>query len=225
LKILIVAATASEVEFKVKHRKRKGVPVPVNEPFNQDVDLLITGIGAVPTAFFTTRFIEQYQLVLNIGIAGSYSAKYPIGSVVCIKKDAFGDYGIDDRGKFKTLVENKLIDEDEAPFQGGVLVNKYLKGNFKPKKIPLVMGVTLATASGSEKIISQIKNLWGPDIETMESAAVFYVCAMLEVPFVCIRSISNMVEPRDKSKWEIKKAIDNLSLFTKNFINELPDNI
>jgi futalosine hydrolase len=87
------------------------------------------------------------------------------------------------------------------------------------------MGVTLATASGSEKIISQIKNLWGPDIETMESAAVFYVCNMLEVPFVCIRSISNMVEPRDKSKWEIKKAIDNLNLFTRNFINELPDNI
>ncbi|MHC1705555.1 MAG: futalosine hydrolase [Tenuifilaceae bacterium] len=225
MKILIVAATASEVEFKVKHRKRKGVPVPLNEPFNHDVDLLVTGIGAVPTAFFTTRFIEQYQLVLNIGIAGSYSSKYPIGSVVCIKKDAFGDYGIDDRGKFKTLVENKLIDEDEAPFQGGVLLNKYLKGSLKPKKIPLVMGVTLATASGSEKIISQIKSLWGPDIETMESAAVFYVCNMLEVPFVCIRSISNMVEPRDKSKWEIKRAIVNLNLFTRNFINELPDNI
>jgi futalosine hydrolase len=134
LKILIVAATASEVELKVKLKKRKGVPVPLNEPFNHDVDLLVTGIGAVPTAFFTTRFIEQYQLVLNIGIAGSYSTKYPIGSVVCIKKDAFGDYGIDDRGKFKTLVENKLIDEDEAPFQGGVLLNKYLKGSLKPKK-------------------------------------------------------------------------------------------
>jgi futalosine hydrolase len=225
LKILIVSATASEVEFKVKSHRKRGIPVAITESFNHHVDLLVTGIGAVPTAFFTTRFAEQYQLIINIGIAGSYSEKIPCGSVVCVKTDAFGDYGIDDRGKFSSLLENKLIDENEVPFQGGVLVNPFLNEKIKLQELQMANGITVATVSGSEDRISQLKELWNPDIETMESAAVFYVCNMLEIPFISFRAISNMVEPRDRSKWEIKKAINNLNSFTRHFIDHLPNSI
>jgi futalosine hydrolase len=77
--------------------------------------------------------------------------------------------------------------------------------------IPIVNGVTNNTVSGEEELIKRMMNKFSPDIETMEGAAFFYVCLMENVPFAEIRSISNMVAPRDKSKWNIPLAIKNLS--------------
>ncbi|MDB4583087.1 hypothetical protein N9164_08040, partial [Draconibacterium sp.] len=46
--------------------------------------------------------------------------------------------------------------------------------------------------------------------ESMEGAAVFYVCNWLGVSCYQIRAISNFVEPRDSSKWNIPLALENL---------------
>ena len=89
-------------------------------------------------------------------------------------------------------------------------------------KLPLVKGLTLSTASGSKDIIEKIIQRWNADIETMESASVFYVCKQLGIRFICYRAISNLVEPRDKSKWEVGKAITNLDVEVRNFIKTLP---
>ena len=45
----------------------------------------------------------------------------------------------------------------------------------------------------------------------MEGAALHYVCNSFNIPYLQIRSISNYIGERDKSKWEIKKAIENLN--------------
>jgi futalosine hydrolase len=46
----------------------------------------------------------------------------------------------------------------------------------------------------------------------MEGAAFFYICASEKIPFVALRGISNMVERRNKNKWNIPLALDNLAL-------------
>jgi futalosine hydrolase len=45
----------------------------------------------------------------------------------------------------------------------------------------------------------------------MEGATFFYICSGEKIPFLAIRSISNRVEPRDKNKWNIPVALNNLS--------------
>ena len=45
----------------------------------------------------------------------------------------------------------------------------------------------------------------------MEGAAFHYVCLQQKINFLQIRGISNMVGERDKTKWKIKKAIENLN--------------
>jgi len=45
----------------------------------------------------------------------------------------------------------------------------------------------------------------------MEGAAVFYVCLFEKIPFLEIRAISNYVEVRDTTKWDIPTAIENLT--------------
>jgi futalosine hydrolase len=221
MKILIVSATAKENGLAMGLDVKKGIPIRVKESFNHEVDVLITGVGAVPTTFFLTKVVENYQLVVNIGIAGSYNPIYPIGSVVCINEDAFGDYGIDDRGAFKSLFETNINAKDEFPFLGDTLHNPWLKDAFFETKLPLVKGITLSTVSGSEEAIRKIKMRWNADVETMESASVFYVCRLMDIKFVCLRSISNMVEPRDRSKWDLKNAIDNLTNEIRFLINSI----
>jgi futalosine hydrolase len=44
----------------------------------------------------------------------------------------------------------------------------------------------------------------------MEGAALHFVCLMEKVPFIQIRSISNISGDRDKSRWNIKEAIKSL---------------
>ncbi len=222
MKILIVSATSKENGLATGLDVKKGIPIRVKEPFSHDVDVLVTGVGAVPTTFFLTKVVENYQLIINIGIAGSYNPSHSLGSVVCINEDAFGDYGIDDRGVFKSLFETNINAKDEFPFLGDTLNNPWLKDVFFETKLPLVKGVTLSTVSGSEEAIRKIKERWNADVETMESASVFYVCRLMDIKFVCLRSISNMVEPRDRAKWDLKNAINNLTQEVKYLINSIP---
>lgn len=221
MRILIISATALEVGYISKSPIIAGELTSMKDFFNKDVDLLVSGVGAVPTAFHTAMNANSYQLVVNVGIAGSYRSEIPMGSVTCVVEDAFGDYGIDDRGIFKSLYESKLIDEKGNPFHGDILKNPFLKDFIIPEDVKKVRGITLGTATGSIDRLTCIENRWNPDIETMESAAIFYVCNMLKVPFICFRAISNIVEPRDRSKWMIRSAIENLSSITRCFINDI----
>ena len=138
MKILIVSATAKENGLVTMFDIKKGIPIRLKQPFHHEVDVLVTGIGAVPTTFFLTKVVENYQLVINIGIAGSYNPIYSVGSVVCINEDAFGDYGIDDRGTFKSLCDVNIYAKDEFPFLDDTINNPWLKNALFEIKLPLV---------------------------------------------------------------------------------------
>jgi futalosine hydrolase len=45
----------------------------------------------------------------------------------------------------------------------------------------------------------------------MEGAALHYVCLMEEIPFLQIRSVSNLLGDRDKKGWKLKEAIEELN--------------
>ena len=50
------------------------------------------------------------------------------------------------------------------------------------------------------------------NIETMEGAALHYVCLSERIPFLQLRCVSNYVGERDKSKWALREAIMNLNI-------------
>ena len=55
----------------------------------------------------------------------------------------------------------------------------------------------------------------------MEGAALHYVCNSFNVSYLQIRSISNYVGERDKNKWKMKLAIENLNKELKKIVAEL----
>jgi futalosine hydrolase len=182
---------------------------------NLGIDLVYSGVGSVPTAWSVMKYIQLYgkpSIAINAGIAGSYRQEYGIGMVVMPVSDCFADAGVEDGELFRTLSEAGLAGADDKPFRNGLLhatehITEMASGILSPVK-----AITVNSATGSETTKRRTVEKFDPDIETMEGAAFFYVCAIEEIPFIAVRAISNMVEKRDRSKWNIPLAIDNLAL-------------
>ena len=79
MKLLVVAATQAEIAPTLAHF---GI-ASNNFIETENFDLLITGVGMVATAFSLGKQLSnQYNLVLNVGIAGSFDRDIALGEVV-----------------------------------------------------------------------------------------------------------------------------------------------
>jgi futalosine hydrolase len=189
-----------------------------------DIELLIGGVGAMATAWNLTHWLSENKkpdLAINAGIAGSYMEEFPVGSVVMPVSDCFADAGIEDGDKFITLFEAGLAVKDEFPFRNGLIKSENSYYEELSEILNRVDSITVNTATGSERTKQRLIQKFNPGIETMEGAAFFYVCAKESIPFVAIRSVSNMVERRDRDKWNIPLAIDNLTFALEKVFKKL----
>jgi futalosine hydrolase len=197
MKLLVVSAT--ELEIK-----------PFLES-NNFTDVLITGVGIPASIYYLTRKLtdEKYDLVIQAGIAGTFNKTFSVGNVVVINQDTFGDLGIDEKGNFSTLFDLGFINANNFPFKDGWLFNdnKY----FSNSALPLAKAVTVNKITDDGKQLKKLHEKFNADIESMEGAAFHYVCLQQKINFLQLRSISNSVGERDKTKWKMKDAITNLN--------------
>ncbi|MCC7051122.1 MAG: futalosine hydrolase [Bacteroidia bacterium] len=208
MKILIVAAVPIEVaplhQFLIDNKKVF--------PFLK-IDFLFTGAGIHAATHYLTKHLQtkKYQLIINAGIAGSFNKMISLGTVFNVISDCFGDAGAEDGNNFLDFITLGLTKKNQFPFKNGYIINKPdLKIKSLKKMLP-AKSITINTASGNERTIKQRKNLYNPDLETMEGCACFYVAYLEGVSIVQLRSVSNIVEKRDRSKWQIELAVRNLN--------------
>jgi futalosine hydrolase len=204
MKLLLVAATKYELSGLIKHFNLSDGSFLKHENF----DLLITGVGMTATAFALGKHLtDNYNLVLNVGIAGSFNPHIPLGSLVNVYSDCFAELGAEDHDKFITI--------DELGFG----TNTYLSSISLPD-LPKVKGITVNKVHGNQESIAIVKQRFDVEIESMEGAAVFYACEKSNIPSLQVRSISNYVVPRTKEDWKIDLAINNLNEWLIGFISE-----
>lgn len=221
MQILIVSATFFEIEKLTKDLEF----IKIEENFysknleKKSIDILVTGIGIPYTVYKLTKTLnkKKYDLVLNMGIGGSITNSLNIGDVVRVKSEEFADLGIRSKDSFSTLFEMGLVDKNNFPFIDGSLSSTDFENNWF-SNLKQVNGITVNTVNGNKKEIEELKKKFNADIETMEGAAVFYVCLMEKVAFIQIRAISNYVEERNKDNWDIPLAINNLMKTIKEYI-------
>ncbi len=181
-----------------------------------NVTFMLTGIGTTSTTYRLTKELcnsnLKYDLVVNIGIAGSFSLDHPIGSIARIEREFFGDLGFETFSGFQTLFDYKILDENTHPFKNGALIAPILETKIEDsiKDIPKATSVTVQTVSGLPEKREQLIKGFTPQIESMEGAAFFYICILENIPFIELRSVSNEVGERDRSKWNIPLALDSL---------------
>ena len=86
-----------------------------------------------------------------------------------------------------------------------------------------VEAVTINEITTSTERTSYYKNELGAQVESMEGAALHYVCLQENVPFLQTRSLSNFAGERDKSNWLTKEAISSLNSELQKIITKLLD--
>jgi futalosine hydrolase len=112
--------------------------------------------------------------------------------------------------RLKTLFDLNLVPQDQYPYKKGWLINTN-KEVLKKTKLKIVKGISVNQISTSKQMIKFYRDVFDPVTESMEGAALHYVCLMENVPFVQIRSISNYIGERNKKKWDMMDSIMNLN--------------
>ncbi len=219
MKVLLVAATHFEVEGIL-------MALPEISEVNPSLhtEFLITGPGIFNTAAVLSRHlvIQRYDLMVNIGIAGSFKPTFGIGDLAIVSRDCFGDFGAEDGPGFLSAFEIGLIQPDQFPYTRGWIVNE--PGPVLPENagLPHGKGITVQTAHGNTAAIRKIAERLDPDIESMEGAAFLHIGLTEGIPCLQIRAISNNVERRNRKNWNIPLALGNLSDYIVRLLKEIP---
>ena len=221
-KIWIIAATQPEIHPFIDGAKPAFIRQNANrfDHTGGKVAVLITGVGMYNTLFamMDALTVEKPDLILNVGIAGSFRKDISLGDVVTVREDRFADIGAEEKdGTFISIFDMGFEGPDTAPFTGG----KLLSGNFGFfENLRTVSAITVNKVHGNEKSIQAIQKLYDPDIESMEGAAVMFTALKKGIPVVQLRSISNYVTPRNKEEWKIGLAIQNLNDVLSGWLKE-----
>lgn len=223
-KIIITAATAPEIEplYRFLQANYRMVTPDNFENDEYNIHIVLSGVGMMNTAFTLSKNFAQheYDAAIQAGIAGSFDTQLPLGSLVSVRSEQYGDLGAEDNGTFIDIMELGFIEKNSFPFSEGKLINHnpYHFGT----KLNMVSSMSVNTVSGQSDTIAARQKRNACSIENMEGIAFHYACLQFQIPFLQIRAISNYVTARDKSSWQIKLAIDHLnqylidSLTTKN---------
>ena len=109
----------------------------------------------------------------------------------------------------KTLFELGFADANKLPYTAGLLKNNSsdLSWNF----VDAARGITINTISDQLGNAALYQKKFNADVESMEGAALHYVCNMMGIRYCQLRSVSNAVGNRNKTDWNIPLAITNLN--------------
>jgi len=226
MNILIVAATTFEIEpflNKLTFVQKTNDFIQKYRFKDTSIDVLIPGLGMMVTAFQMGRQFsrEKYDLAINAGICGSYTQTVSIGDVVEIIEDCVPELGAEDREWFLSIFDLGLLDPDSAPYINGKLITSFKTESKVLEKLPKVKGITVNTVHGNTQSIERVRSLFSPVTESMEGAAFLYSCLHSNVSNVQIRAVSNFVEERDRSRWDLDLALKNLNKTLHELIQEI----
>jgi futalosine hydrolase len=235
--IIVAAATAAEMSLliRITGAQRRSAP-GVSEFYewgtgDQRVILLVTGMGKVNTASALTAMISRFSpgLLINTGCAGAYNGSaLALGDLAVATAEIYGDEGVLTPSGWKPLdyIGIPLVKVQEQAYFNELplslpLVEKAVRfANIRA--IPLHSGkfVTVSTCSGTVARGEELSTRFRAICENMEGAAAAHVALMHGIDFLEIRGISNMVEDRDLSRWDIVRAAENAQRFIYEFIKE-----
>ncbi|MEP7318599.1 MAG: futalosine hydrolase [Panacibacter sp.] len=180
------------------------------------------GVGLLSNAVSLTKlaFEDKPDIIIQVGIAGTFNNTLPLGKTVAVKEEILGDTGVEEDGKWKDIFDLKLEKSNYPPFEKKRLPNQWLE-KFNLLKLEEVTAITVNEITTSKERITQLTKKYNPVTESMEGAALHYVCREMNIPFLQIRAVSNYIGERDKTQWQIKEAITSLNQTILKYVDKL----
>ena len=208
MRVIITAATNGE--WMPSFQKINPAYAGTNKRFS--VGFHESGIGLLASSVSLMKMFVQEtpSLIVQVGIAGCFDKKIPLGKVFAVKDDFAGDIGVMENKVWKDLFDLKLDKPNDAPYEKKSLPNPWLS-QYNLLKLPTKKGVTVNTISTDKNKIDLYSGRYKATLESMEGAALHYMGRDLNIPFIQIRAVSNYVGERNKAKWNMQEAIYNLN--------------
>lgn len=191
-----------------------------------------TGIGKALAASSTTALIHSFSpsLIINTGCAGSYAGCGPeIGNLALATCEIFADEGVETPDGWQSVDQMglSLWQKNGLRFGNEITLTSSLAG--EARRIADLNGfqlqagrfLTVSTCSGSRMRGDTLVRRYGGICENMEGAAVALISALYGIECMEVRGISNIVEDRDLSRWNIPLAIASASNFIERFLDSV----
>jgi futalosine hydrolase len=178
---------------------------------------VVSGIGSVNAALATQAGILKHQpsMVLSVGIGGAYpSSGLQPGDAAVSSAITYAGIGAMDGENFLDLEQLgfPLLERNGTKTFNTLPVSDLSRDFAEVAGIAYGPFLTLETVTGSFATASRLEaQVPGALVEGMEGAGVAHVAFKHDIPCLEVRGISNMVGPRERSKWKIVEAMQALS--------------
>jgi futalosine hydrolase len=214
--LLGVTAVAAERDAVLAGLGLLGVAVDDAIPREPDgrVHVLIGGVGAATAAARTATVLSRadslsvrYDGVLNLGIAGAYPGRAAIGDTVIGSRTVAADLGADSPAGFLTMADlgfgSDTVDASaDLTTRLAALMPDHLAG-------PIL---TVQTVTGTAGRAAELSERHPQAVaEAMEGFGVAIAASLHHLAFVEVRTVSNLVGPRDRATWRIGAALEALT--------------
>jgi futalosine hydrolase len=169
-------------------RSRRVLLVAATEPELCGQVGLACGIGPVEAAAVTARALalERPDAVLHVGVAGGRGVSP--GTLVLGAEAVYCDLLAEIPVVSRAHPDESLLDALRAELPDALT-------------IPIGTSAAVDGPCGSDR---------GIQVEAMEGFAVLRACALVGVPAVEVRAVSNEIGERDRARWEILAALASL---------------
>ena len=184
--------------------------------------LTLSGIGKVNSARATQILIDNYKVdyIINVGVAGGVSKLLSIGDIIIGEKLVQHDFDLTAFNRDKGYIPNLgiYIETDEYLVR---LVEKILNDN----ETNYFKGVI---ASGDifcseEKMSNKIATKFNALCVEMEGASIAQVCYLSHIPFLILRSISDIPNNNNVITYEkfLESSSKKIAIVLYNLLKEI----
>jgi futalosine hydrolase len=194
-----------------------GITLITGKLFGHDLCLTHSGIGKAAAAAAAVTLLHscQPQAVWLFGCGGAYpDCGLTIGDLALASAEIFGDEGVATGKGFQDLAAMGLpMRQSSVEYFNAWPTDQRLHdwalsrlkdyAGEKGTKMSSGPFVTVSTCTGTTVRAKEITRLTKGICENMEGAAVALACQQMSAPLLEIRGISNLVEDRSTSRWDL----------------------
>ena len=230
IKVGIIGAMEQEIEIlrdSLKNRedhKLAGFDLYTGQIGNVDVVLLQSGIGKVAAALATAILIDKFQpdYVVNTGSAGGFDPALNVGDIVVSSEVRYHDVDVTAFGyEIGQLPANPAA---YTPHQ--TLVSAAQQGIASLANINAMIGLITTGdtfMTKADDIAKARANFPSMAAVEMEGAAIAHTCHQFNIPFVIIRSLSDIAGAESPTSFDeyLETASVNSSKLVLNMLNAL----
>jgi len=233
----IVVTASTDMELALLVEQLGAVPLPGlahlkawRSPASShtgEVILAVTGIGKVNAACAATLLVERLapRLLINTGCGGAVAGSgLEVGDLAVASAECFPEEGVQTPQGWRGLeligipvaVRGGRRIFNEVPLDAGLAQQALDLARQQGFRAALGPFHTVSTCSGSFERGAELAGRYPGICENMEGAALAQVAFLYDIPVLEVRGISNLVEDRDLSRWNLKLAVTEVQRFLIN---------